>query len=99
MGDIPPGLVRVPLGGFGRRDGAQQLPEELHVDVVHRPAHGEVVQLARGKRVQFVTGHPWTLSPAPGPRAATRDRSARYSRGAPWARRGGPAAVRSRVRF
>src|SRR5262249_29155556 len=68
LGDVPPGLDRVPLGGFGRRDGAQQLPEELHVDMVHRPAYGEVVQLARGKRVQFVTGHPWTLSPAPAPR-------------------------------
>src|SRR5436190_21860809 len=65
MGDVPPGLVRVPLGGFGRRDRAQQLPEELHVNVVQRPAHGEVVQLVRGKGVQFVTCHPWTLSPVP----------------------------------
>jgi len=27
-----------------------------------------VVQLVRGKGFQFVTCHPWTLSPAPGPR-------------------------------
>src|SRR5262249_7748756 len=38
--NVPPGLDRVSLGGFGRRDGAQQLPEELHVEVAHRPAYG-----------------------------------------------------------
>src|SRR6185437_9924505 len=48
----------------GRRDAAQQLPEELHVYVVQRPAHGEVVQFVRGKGFQFVTCHPWTLSHA-----------------------------------
>jgi hypothetical protein len=42
--------------------------------VVQRPAHGEVVQLVRGKGFQFVTCHPWTLSPAAGCRAVPRRR-------------------------
>ena len=53
------------LGGFGRRDGAREFPEKLHVQVVYRPPHGEVVQLTRGQLVGFITGHPWTLPPGP----------------------------------
>src|SRR5438270_128273 len=72
MGDVPPGLGRMPLGSLSRRDGAQQLPEKLHVEVVQRAPYGEVMQLTRGQRVQFITGHPWTLPPAPcGSRGAT----------------------------
>src|SRR3954452_11441761 len=72
MGDVPPGLGRMPLGSLSRREGAQQLPEKLHVDVVQRAPYGEVMQLTRGQRVQFITGHPWTLPPAPcGSRGAT----------------------------
>jgi hypothetical protein len=40
--------------------------------VVQRAPDGEVVQFTRGERVQFITGHPWTLPPAAcGPGAAT----------------------------
>jgi hypothetical protein len=42
--------------GLGRGQSAQQLPEKLHVGVVQRAPHGEVMQLARGERVQFIAG-------------------------------------------
>src|ERR1017187_5314098 len=65
LGDVPPGLDRASLRSLGRRDGAQKLPQKLHVDVVQRPPYGEVVQLTGGKCVQFIAGgHAWTLPPA-----------------------------------
>ena len=46
-----PASVACPSDGLGRGDGPQQLPEKLDVEVVQRAPHGEVMQLAGGKRV------------------------------------------------